>query len=299
MTKPRILPVEISGLDLEREISHTRSRLSAYAFLAALVGPYDAMLASWLPHFQEELALERDILDAEAAVVAIDDRLDALAYRISNTLLAELDGKRSNPVYQHYFKEAPSRMRRPVLGAQLETMRGWVESLTDAQSSAALKACGQELGGVVQEADEASKRLGKAQKALDKFKEIGPRKEFVDQLNALRQATHGQLAEMPFNQPGLKLLRDFPMRFFLRDTSNRKPTMAEVEQTVLRLREQLKRQEELLTRLAEEAEEEARVGEEEEVRAAEEALQAVERQREEAERRVEEVRARVGRGKRK
>ncbi len=95
-------------------------------------------------------------------------------------------------------------------------------------------------------------------------------------------------------RPDLHLPRDFADRFFLRDTGDRKPSIPELERSILRLRDRLKKQEDLLARLLEEEEEEIRLREEAEVRAAEEELLALERKHAEAAARVEAVKARLG-----
>jgi hypothetical protein len=142
----------------------------------------------------------------------------------------------------------------------------------------------------VTEADAVVTALSEAERKRADF-EIGRRKEFVDKLNAARNALHGRLAELPHKQPERKLPRDFGHRFFLRDERRGTPTIADVEQTILTLRERLQKQEELLDRLVAQEEAEMRLREDAELMAAEEALEVAERHAAAAAERVAALRA--------
>lgn len=289
--KPRTLATNTSAFKLAEEILHTSSLLRAYPFLATEVAAFDALLTEWYGLVQQETALVRELSDAEARAIVVDDGFDFLCVAISSTLLAESGGNRKAPAYQRYFGSAPpSKLKRPVLGEQLEVMRTWTPSLTSAQSSAALQQYGKQLAQRVTEADAAVAALSEAKRKRADF-EMGPRKAFVDRLNATRQALYGRLAELPHRHPERNLPRDFATRFFLRDERDRAPSIPTVEQTILRLRERLHKQEELLARLVEEEEEEARLREDAELSAAQEMLDAAERQAAEAAARVAALRA--------
>ncbi|EYF08587.1 Hypothetical protein CAP_4117 [Chondromyces apiculatus DSM 436] len=280
--------------DLHQEILHTQALLSAYPFLSTLVPPFVALLPSWLALHEEELGHDRAIALAEARIVAVDDAFDYLAVAISSALLAELGGNRKAERYLRYYGAAPpGKLKRPVLGEQLATMRDWVPSLTAEETSPTLQAYGQQLAERVMQADQAVTALAQATQQRTDFVMMGARKAFVDTLNALRLTTYGQVAELPHKRPDLNLPRDFGDRFFLRDTSHRKPSVSDVEQVVLRLRARLQKQEDLLERLQEEAEEEARLQEEAEVRAAEEVLLAAERKRADAQKKLDAAKAKA------
>jgi hypothetical protein len=251
--KPRILPIDAPIQELIEEIFHTGACLRAHLFLAAQAAQMDALRAEWTRIHQLELELIRALREAEARVLAVDHVLDFLCTAIAGTLLAENGNDRDGIVYLRYFDELPpSKLRRPVLGPQLEVMRTWAPSLMGPQNSPALQAYGQQLATCVIDADAAAQALAMAEGQRADFL-IGPRKAFVDQLNGLRQALYGQLAEMPHRRPELNLGRDFAYHFFLRDTRNRKPSIAELEQQVERARARLRKHEaELARRLAEE-----------------------------------------------
>ena len=201
--------------------------------------------------------------------------------------------KRKDPRYQRYYKEPPSRLRRPVLGPQLATMTEWVPSLTDANASPAVQAHGQRLATLVQRAENAVKALSSAEAAVTDFETIGAKKAFVDQLNALRMTAFGQIAELPHSRPELNLPADFAQRFFLRDAADKKPSISSVEQAILRARARVAELEAQLARLVEEADAEARLAEEAEVREAMKVLEKAEKERAAAEQKIEAARARL------
>jgi hypothetical protein len=289
--KPRTLPVTLRISRLAEEIIHTTSLLRAYPFLAGEVATFDALLVEWLKLLQQENALMGEQSDAEARAIVIDDAVDFLCVAISATLLAESGGNRKSAAYQRYFGTTrPSALKRPVLGQQLETMRTWPPSLTDAASSPALQQYGKQLAERVIEGDAAVAALSEAGRKRADF-DLGPRKAFVDRLNAARHVLYGRLAELPHKHPARNLPRDFARRFFLRDERRTTPTIGEVEQSILRLRERLQKQEELLARLVEQEEAEMQLREDAELMAAEEALEAAERQAAEAAERLEALRA--------
>ncbi|HWN67462.1 MAG TPA: hypothetical protein VNM90_07460, partial [Haliangium sp.] len=170
------------------------------------------------------------------------------------------------------------KLTRPVLGAQLAVMRTWVTSLTSAESSPALQAYGQQLAACVADADAAVRALAEAERQRADFA-IGERKTFIDRLNGHRQVLHGQLAELPHSRPAWNLSSDFAHRFFLRDPGPRKPSIAEQEATLQRLRAKVRKHEATLAGLREEEESKARMRDEAEVARAEEELAEIERQR--------------------
>lgn len=288
--KPRILPRELPLRDAAEEIFHTAARLRAYPFLQAQADQHEAMLPLLAALTQEELDIVRALMEAGARIGVVDDGLDDLSASIAGTLLVENGNDRSSPAFRRYFGNVqPSRFRRPVLGEQLATMRTWVPSLL--QSSPALQAYGARLAERVIDADAAITAESEAERRLADW-ELGPRKQFFDQLNGLRQAHYGQIAELPYSRPELALPRDFAHRFFLRTTSPRRPTIAVLEQNVARQRAQLEKAEQQLARLIEESAAEAQMREDGELADAADELAALEQQRAEAAARLAEIQAR-------
>jgi hypothetical protein len=252
--KPRILAIDTPLDDLRQEMFHTMARLRAFPFLVTQVAQLEVLLSEWFALQQQNFAIEREQFEAEARVLIVDEALNRLCMAIASTLLAITGNDRQAPLYQRYFGAAPpSKLSRPVLGEQLAVMRTWIPSLTSEESAAALRAYGDQLAARVAEADQAVLARSEAGRKRADF-DLGPRKMYVDRVNAHRQSLYGQLAEMVHGRPELGLAADFATPFFLRDTRNRQLTLSELEQVILRLRERLQRHEAELARRLEEEE---------------------------------------------
>ncbi|HWN67024.1 MAG TPA: hypothetical protein VNM90_05260 [Haliangium sp.] len=251
--KPRILALDTSVGNLRQEIHHTLARLRAYPFLTIQVALHEGLLIELLNMQLQEDDIDLELLQAELRMITADEGIDFVAIAIAATLEAVTGKDRKSPLYLRYFGSAPpSKLRRPVLGEQLAVMRTWVPSLTAEDSPPALRAYGDQLATLVAEADLAVQARSEAQRKRADF-ELGPRKAFVDRLNAQRQAIYGQLAELAYSRSDLGLSSDFATPFFVRDTRNRQLSLSELEQSILRQREKLQRLEaELARRLAEE-----------------------------------------------
>lgn len=291
--KPRILAIDTPVSSMRHEIYHTLARLRAYPFLSPQVLAHEALLTELLSlQFQED-TLDLELLQAEVRMITADEGIDFVCIAIASTVDAITRRDRKSPLYQRYFGAAPpSKLRRPVLGEQLAVMRTWVPSLTAEDSPPALRPYGDQLAVLVTEADQAVQARSEAQRKRADFV-LGPRKAFVDRLNAQRQLIYGQLAEAAHARPELGLASDFATPFFARDTRNRQLSLSELEQSILRLRERLQRREaELARRLEEEdlAEQQRAAQElaeaEAALSAADDEMAAVERQRAELAARV-------------
>lgn len=288
--KPRVLPIDMPLRDVAEEIFHTTARLRSYPFLQTQADQHEALLPDWRQLTQDELDLVRELMIVEARKGVVDDELNRLSMSIAGTLLVENGQERGSPAFIRYFGSVqPSRFNRPILGAQLVSMRTWVQSLL--QSSPALQNYGIQLAQVVIDADTVVQAESEAQRRLADF-ELGPRKAFIDRYNGLRQVLYGQLAELPHTRPELGLPRDFAHRFFLRATSPRRPTIATLENDIARLRTQLQKAEEQLARLIEDSQAETRLREDAELAEAADELAALEQQRAQAAARVAELQAR-------
>jgi hypothetical protein len=293
--KPRTIALDTPLFKLSKEILHTLAMVMAYPFLITQIALVEPFMQSWLQFVQSEMVRKLASLKAEMRIIVVDDKLDLLCVAIAATLLAECGNDRTHPEYLRYFKNIrPSDLRRPILGKQLEVMRTWVPSLMD--SSQALRDLGTQLAEVVAEADDAvTARLeaGRMQADFD----LRSRKPFVDELNAMRLALYGQLAEMPHKYVDRKLPKTFANRFFLRSSNHnqRSETIAEVEADILRLRETLAERENQLQVLLDEQDREERMRENVEYEAAERALAEAAQVHAEAEASLEAIRARMGR----
>jgi hypothetical protein len=290
--KPRVLPIDTEIFELAEELFHTSALLRAYPFLSTQAEQSEPFHADWFSVLQAEIALLRARREAEARVINIDNHFDFLCTAISNTMLAENGNNRQAPVYKRYFGAVPSsKLKRPVLGEQLDVMRTWVPSLTGPESSLALQAYGKQLAARVAEADEAVRAQAEAERQEADF-EVGARKAFVDRLNAHRQVLYGQLAELPHSHPEWNLSSDFAHRFFLRETGSRRLTIPELEEKLLRLNAKVRKYEAQLVELIEDQEAQAQLRDEADEAEAAEELAALERQRAEAAERLAAIKAR-------
>lgn len=290
--KPRVLPIDMDIFELAEELFHTSSLLSAYPFLSAQAEQFEPFHAEWFGILQAQIALLRARREADARVINIDNYFDFLCTAISNQMLAENGNNRQDPTYRRYFGTVPaSKLKRPVLGEQLDEMRKWVPSLTSPESSLALQASGQQLGARVTEADEALRAQREAEQQEADF-EVGARKAFIDRLNAHRQVLYGQLAELPHSHPEWHLSSDFAHRFFLRETGTRRLTIPELEEKLLQLDAKKRKYEAQLAALIEDQEEQVRLRDEADEAAAANELAEAERQRAEAAERLAAIQGR-------
>lgn len=200
------------------ELAYTRARLKAHPLTAALAADFDAFQPKWMAVFTQEIGLRAERQDAAARVIAADDDLDDLSDGLSKALLIITKGNRGDPLYKLYYGDKrPSDLKRPTLGPQLETMRGWTPSLV-ASPHAMLTDYGTQLQDKVGVADDAVATAASAEQKSRAFRTVGERKALIDDFNALRKATYGKLAEMPHTQPAAKLPASFADRFFRHGT---------------------------------------------------------------------------------
>jgi len=269
------------GMVLEEAI-YPQAVLAANPLTAALAADFDAILAQWAKVNEKETQLRIARVKASALVAAADDALDGLVDAISQAVLLEVKNNRKAPQYLLYFgNKAPNEMKRPVLGGQLETMRGWVPSLT-ASANPTLKGLGTQLQDAVAAADAAVKGQGEAEQAMRDFRTIGERRGLIDGLNGVRKATYGKLAEMPHAMVDKHLPATFAEQFFRPES--RKPagkgTAEELAAEIASLETQLAELKEQLAKVTAEEETAAKAKAEEEAHAA--AIAAAEKEAEAA-----------------
>lgn len=196
------------------DATFTQARLAATPLTAALAADFDPFLPQWKGVNEQQIILRIAVVKAGAVVSACDDALDGLVDEITQAVLSQIKNNRKAPLYLLYFGEkSPSLLKRPILGGQLETMRGWIPSLLGS-SNPTLQALGTKLQGAVAAADTAVANLAAAEQANRDFRTIGERRSLVDGLNALRKSTYGKLSELPHAQPALQLAVTFAEDFF-------------------------------------------------------------------------------------
>ena len=243
-------------LTLFPQVGYTLQRLKAHPEGAPHVAIFEGLRAEGLEVLTRELEIIDALTEAQARVDMADSNLDAFAGRLAKAVLTLVDDDREHALYVHYFRNKTLKeFRRPVLGAKLVSMRGWVRSLQESDVPT-LHALAPELTVLVQAAEATVQARDHAQMANRIFRDTGARAQWVDRVNAARKALHGALAQLPHQQLGLP--PDFADQFFLkeqkREVTEDEETVASMQATIARQREELAASELRLKELEEDAE---------------------------------------------
>jgi len=230
----------MSLLALRGEIIHTLGQVKAHPLTQAYVPIFEGMRDDWGAIFAEELTLRDEVSAVNARIYTVDTTLNTLASRVSKVVLTLTGDDKSHPLYVAYFKKKSlADFKRPILGAQLEAMKGWIPELKKSDDPA-LAALGAEIETAVTLAEEAVAIRAKLERDSTFFRETGSRKKLFDKANAARKQTHGELAKMPYEKLGL------PSNFadlFFRHTSSpdaeEAPTIDALDEEITSLEKQL------------------------------------------------------------
>jgi len=269
MTTPRTLSYGAPLTEVRSHISFTVRRLRAHPLTQSLAPTFEALLSAWTLLHQKELELADKVDDTVIEGSAIDGELNTFAHRTSHAILELTSNNRNHPLYTHFFGGKPLHVfTRPILSWQLDAMRQWNPSL--AQSGhPSLAALGGDLPALIEKADEVVAARATAEQAVRLFREIGERKQFIDEVNAARKETHGVLSTLPHKHTGLPVR--FADGFFKRDRPrDEAPDLETIESTIEKLKKELAEQEKAREELLA-AQAAAKAAEEEQVKAAAEA----------------------------
>ena len=247
---PRTLESDESFDDVDLELRHSEVYLKAYTATAALAQPFTTLRSGLQKQAADESIFVDHVLLARAMALSADDDLNQLVDDTKNGVLAAFGNDFQGALYKQLFSgQSPSELKRPLLGTQLATMRLWVGPL-GAAGIAELSAIANRLSASILKADEAEKQMALAQQALDVF-HTGPRTSFINECNAARKLAAGKIGELVHNHP--ELPKDFADRFFRINGGSRAPSMAELTQSIARLRTKLERHEAQLAAMKEKA----------------------------------------------
>jgi hypothetical protein len=194
----------------------TTSQLKAHPLGAPHVPRYEAITREGRQVLLHELALIEAMTVTRAQVVRVDGRMNGYASRLSKAILNITGDDRAHPLYTHYFEKPLNQLIKPVLRAQLETMRKWHLSLAKSPQ-AELSAMAPELAALLAEADAAAAAWEEARQQNREFRDVGERRQWVDRLNAAQKEVYGALAKLPYENPGLP--SDFADQFFLSEAA--------------------------------------------------------------------------------
>lgn len=269
---PRVLELRTSIFGLFPHIGYTLERLKAEPLAAAHVPVFEALRTEGLQVLTTELGMIDAKIGAQVRVTTTDGKLNEYAGRASKAVLVITKDERDNPLYTNLFgSKNLTEFRRPVLGEQLEAMRKWIPSLQQSPYPT-LQAMAAELVTLVAEADAAKAARDSVQQQNRFFRDVGARRQWVDNLNAARQEVYGALAKLPHQHP--ELPSNYADLFFLRDKRGAgegeegEETLESLQALAEEMREELQ---ELEARIAEMEEAEAEAKKAAEARAAEEA----------------------------
>lgn len=205
------LPTDAS-LEIRRDdLVFTRSRASADPAAVDIVPLVAKLLDSWTVVHGQQLVLWDAQTAADALIAAADDRLDGLVDRLSPALLALTKQKRTDAHYTLYFAVAPSQLKRPVLGPQLETIRGWLAHLAK-ETDPTLVRLHPEFQAAVKQAGDAVKARRKADADNEQFRAKGGLAKYLREVATARDAIYAKLDARPAKDASLP--RDFASRFF-------------------------------------------------------------------------------------
>lgn len=218
----------------------TQSRLEANPLTAALGAAFaDFRVQRLIPVYLTELQRDHAVEQAKAQMLRADNVLDGLVKKLDHAVLILVGNDRSAALYQKYFgAQRPFEVTAPLLGPQLDTMRGWIPSLL-ASPHATLQAIGAEIKAAVAAADAAVAAKKAAEEAQADFWSTGDRAQMVDAYNALRKATFGKLGEIQHQNP--QLPANFPDAFFLHEIRKRDDKLSadQIQEKIDALREDL------------------------------------------------------------
>lgn len=248
----RILGYSLGLFSLLREIQYTQGRITQEPLAAAYISTFQALRTEWQTILLEEITHLDKITQSLALVDKADHGIDAFAGRVSRLVDEHSDGNTRKQLRTALFKnKSLTKFRRPVLGGQLEAMRDWSELLKNCGIQA-LVALADEAAALVQAGYSAAEQRNDAQLANRNFRDMGPRKQFIDKCNAARKEMHGALAKLPFQHPNLPT--NFADGFFASGpTRDEEETIDEVKASIEALQEQLAERTALLKQLEEDA----------------------------------------------
>lgn len=225
---------------LRDEIVYTLGKCEGHKLAHAHVATSATSLEGWQLVFGKHLSLRDKLSRAESRVDGCDDELDTFVDDVAATLLLVNNGDRGSAEFRQYMGDKPpSEIKRPILGQELETVRGWIAPLL-ASSHALLQTLGARGQGLVAQADAAIAALTAARQEHRAFRLTGEHSQFIDNLNAARKTIYGELNKLPHLPEGKGLPGDFADRFFRHETRrNKKLSVESVSKQITALEGQL------------------------------------------------------------
>jgi hypothetical protein len=164
----------------------------------------------------------RSEIVAQAMCDGADVALDETVPEVSRNMLLIEKGNRKSARYVRYFASAPNAIQRLGLASEVERVRPWVPSLKG-EPEQALQDLGARLEGEVAVGASAltQRETSATARADHRVREIY---RFIDDVNALRLATYGQLLDIASRN---KRSRSWAESFFRRTQREPRATTPE------------------------------------------------------------------------
>ena len=238
MHAPAAIAPDEAFPDIEEQLTHTWILLLACQLTQGLAPAFEKLLAELETLRPVQTKIDREVATQDGRVWFGDDVLNVLLDETKKEVLVEVGNEFNAALYKQLFgNQAPSELRRFVMGEQLETMRTWPAILAQT-SSAKLHKIGARITLAVQQADQILAALAAVKAAQSTFA-AGTRAAFAQACNAARGAAFGRLLEIAKDPASGPLPDDFVDRFFRRDTSGRAPRLEDMDRTIARLTDRL------------------------------------------------------------
>lgn len=201
MPAPKL--VHNASLDtVRRDLVFSRARCKADPKAADQVAVFNALLGKrWSAVNDAQLAAWDAQDESDALVAAADAALDALVARFSAALVGVLGkGYAAHPRYVLYFAIPPSALVRPILGAQLETLRGWLKHLAR-ETDAALAPFAALFAAAVKTAGDAVKARRDADAENAGFRKTGALAAYLSDVAKRRDGVYATLDARRIEDP--------------------------------------------------------------------------------------------------
>lgn len=218
------LPSTLSLETLRNEILWSKLACESNKYAKEHAPKFDACLAKWSIVHNEQLAHWDAQTAAQFGIWRVDARIDVRIDHFNVALLTVVNQDRKDPHYTLYMTEAPSALKKPVLGSELETVRGWVAMLQD-EDEPTLKAFAAKFDKDVTEADAALEEASRADAANSQFRAVGALAQFVAEVNKSRDEVYLALEKVRMAHDDLP--KDFARQFFR--GNERKETPEEIQ----------------------------------------------------------------------
>jgi hypothetical protein len=228
------LPSTISLEAIRDELVWSKLACGSNKYAKDQAPMFAGLLTQWPGVYTEQLAHWDAQTSAQFNIWRVDGRIGLRIDSFNVVLLTAVNQDRADPHYKLYMTDAPSKLKKPVLGSELETVRGWVPMLQE-ESNASLKAFAAKFAKDVADGDAANEQATEADAANTQFRTVGGLSQFLADVTKVRDEVFVALDKIRTANPSLP--KDFAKSFFRATTKAETP---EEVQTKLAARQKAK-----------------------------------------------------------